>query len=341
MRIVVYGANGFQGRLMLAELVRRGVEPVLAGRDSERLKHAAAGAETVVADVDDHRALVAAFHGAQVVVNCAGPFTPSGGKVIAAALAAGCHYVDTSGEQAYLHEVHQTFGARAERVGVSVVPAMTDSGVPGDLLAALLAERLGPLESLTALHRFAGFAMSRGSLRTLASVQGTVEGGGLGYDGGRWHDGPMTAAAPLTLPGRSTPTEVIRFPLQEVVFAPRHVRVASVYGVAEAELAAVFATPIPAEVVDTLPEGPDDETRAAQRWTVLIDAVARDGRAARGIAEGQDTYGTTAVIAVAGALHLAAGASPAGVLTPAQAVDPAAFLNSLAPHGCAWSIQPG
>ena len=36
-RVLVYGATGHTGRFVVDELLRRGLEPVLAGRDAERL----------------------------------------------------------------------------------------------------------------------------------------------------------------------------------------------------------------------------------------------------------------------------------------------------------------
>lgn len=41
MKIAVYGASGYQGKLVLTELARRDIEMVLAGRDLTRLEEAA------------------------------------------------------------------------------------------------------------------------------------------------------------------------------------------------------------------------------------------------------------------------------------------------------------
>jgi short subunit dehydrogenase-like uncharacterized protein len=90
MKIAVYGASGFTGGLVVAELTRRGVTPVLAGRSLERLRTAAAAeagvpdAETVRAGIGDN-ALPAAFAGCDAVINCTGPFITSGGAVVRAA----------------------------------------------------------------------------------------------------------------------------------------------------------------------------------------------------------------------------------------------------------------
>jgi hypothetical protein len=54
--------------------------------------------------------------------------------------------------------------------------------------------------------------------------------------------------------------------------------------------------------------------------------------------QGTDTYGTTAVIATESALRLAGGEAKPGVLAPAQAYDPADFLNTLAEYGIHYTI---
>ncbi|MEV6276755.1 saccharopine dehydrogenase NADP-binding domain-containing protein [Nocardia sp. NPDC051832] len=341
----VYGASGFQGILVLAELARRNLTPVLVGRDAGKLKAAAAqagmpDADLRVATLDDHTALVAAFQDADVVINCAGPFTSTGDRVIAAALAAGSHYTDTCGEQPFLQHVYETYPAAAESAGVTIVPAATDGGIPGDLLAHLLGERLGPLAELTSIHRFGGeTAMSRGSLRTMLGIADAMTDGGLAYLDNAWRPGPFDPPAPVTLPGAAEPVAVAPFPLQEPVSVPRHVSVRTVRGMVEDSTRALFATPLTNEMIESLPVGPNDAQRAAGTWTIVLDAVAESGRRARGVISGPDTYGTTARTAVEAAARLATTPASAGVLAPAQAFDPADFLAALAPFGVHWTIE--
>ena len=76
-RIVVFGASGHTGRFVVAELVRRGWAPVLAGRDAVKLTalcEAYPMSEVRVATVDDPTSLDAALRDAGAVINCAGPF---------------------------------------------------------------------------------------------------------------------------------------------------------------------------------------------------------------------------------------------------------------------------
>ncbi|MEV0246620.1 saccharopine dehydrogenase NADP-binding domain-containing protein [Nocardia sp. NPDC050712] len=343
--IAVYGASGFQGVLVLTELARRGLTAVLVGRDADKLKAAAAragtpDAELRVAAVDDHSALVAAFQDVDAVINCAGPFTPTGDRVVAAAIAAGTHYVDTCGEQPFLRHVYETYPAAAESAGVTVVPAATDGGIPGDLLAHLLGDHLGPLAELTSVHRFGGeTAMSRGSLRSMLGIAEAMTDGGVAYVDKAWRSGPFAPLAPVPLPGAPEPVALAPFPLQEPISVPRHLAVRTVRGAVEESTRALFATPLTDETIATLPVGPDAGQRGAGTWTIVLDAVAEDGRRARGVVSGPDTYGTTAWTAVAAAQRLARGTAPAGVLAPAQAFDPADFLSALAPFGVRWAIE--
>ncbi|MEV4758819.1 saccharopine dehydrogenase NADP-binding domain-containing protein [Micromonospora sp. NPDC049559] len=346
MRIAVYGANGFQGKLVLAELARRGIEAVLVGRDAARLRAAAGAvtgaehAERRLAATDDPDALVAAFRGCAAVVNCAGPFSRSGHAVVRAAIAAGCHYVDTSGEQVYLRTVFDAFPVEAERAGVAVVPAANDGCVPGDLLARLLFERIGPMREITVTHLVAGGGgMSRGSLRSLAETIETLRGGGLGYDGGRWRPLAAIRYASIVPPDAPAPVDVVSLPLSEVITIPRHVPVQRVESLVEAALRARLNGPLAPEVVDTVPEGPAEAARRSQRFTYLVDGTGADGRYARGVVRGPDTYGSTAVIAVEAARRLVVETPKPGVLAPAQAYDPAGFLDFLAPYGITWSVE--
>lgn len=345
MRIAVYGASGYQAKLVLTELSRRSIDVVLVGRDAERLRQAATTVDLTasprrIAGIDDHAALVAGFAGCDAVINCAGPFTNSGHAVVRAAIDAGCHYVDTAGEQLYLKTIFDTFADEAERAGVTVVPATNDGCLPGDLIAHLIAERVPSIDEITISHVIVGGGgPSRGSLRSALHTVDALSTGGLTYDHGEWHTGLPARHSSVVLPGTSEPTEMAKLPLAEVVTIPRHVPVGHVESLVEATLSARLGTPLSPEIIDTLPEGPAEDARLTQRFTYVIDATTANGRALRGLVQGTDTYGTTAVIAVEAARRLIADGAKPGVLAPAQAFDPAGFLDFLTDYGLRWSIN--
>ncbi|HVV22797.1 MAG TPA: saccharopine dehydrogenase NADP-binding domain-containing protein [Pseudonocardiaceae bacterium] len=309
MLIAVYGATGYQAGLVLAELSRRSIPARPVGRDAARLRTFAGSR---VATVDDHESLVAAFDGCDVVINCAGPFTGIGDKVVRAAVAAGCGYVDTAGEQPYVRGLFDVFTDAA----VPIVPATNDGCLPVDLLARLVADRVGAVDDVTVAHIIrGGGGMSRGSLRSIGVIAGAA-----------------TTGRELSITWSGESVALREFPVCETVTIPRHVTVGGVAGFVEAAVFARLGAPVAPE---TVPVGPSEQDRRGQGFAYVLDA---DGT--RGVIRGTDTYGTTAVIAVEAARRLAVdGASP-GVRAPAEAFDAAGFLDSLAPHGLRWSIEP-
>ncbi|MDT0347041.1 saccharopine dehydrogenase family protein [Streptomyces litchfieldiae] len=338
MRIAVYGATGFTAGLVMNELARRGVATVAIGRDIERVRAAGLppGAEPRAAALDDPDRLAAALSGCDAVINCVTPFDLHGEPVVRAALAAGCHYVDTTGEQGYLRRLFATYAADAERAGVTVLPALTDDGVPGDLIAHLVAGELGGevAELTIADLRLPGSA-SRGTARTAVRHAEELRNGGLTWADGRWH-GPGRPVRRTEVAGRP----VVKFALPGVVTVPRHVRAGHIEGVIAAEVAEAF-TSITGEWADSLPSGPDAGQRAAGRWRMAAHATAADGREAHGAVWGTDVYGTTATIAVEGVHRLLTDGAKPGVLAPAEAFAPVSFLDALGGAGVRWEVTTG
>src|SRR5215216_7706124 len=88
--IAVYGATGFTGRLVAAELRRRGAELVLGGRNRPKLEILAEdlGGDAGVrqASLNDPAALRDLLEPCAAVIACAGPFRLHGAPVLAAAV---------------------------------------------------------------------------------------------------------------------------------------------------------------------------------------------------------------------------------------------------------------
>src|SRR5688500_19772974 len=149
MALAILGVTGYTGRVVVAEARRAGLELRLVGRRREALEEVAApGEEVRVADAGDEDALRAAFEGAAVVASLAGPFLEVGLAPVRAAVAAGAHYLDTTGEQEFVRLVHDEI--EAETV---VLPAFGFDYVPGDLAARLAAEQVeGPLEEIAVAY---------------------------------------------------------------------------------------------------------------------------------------------------------------------------------------------
>ncbi|MGN6517810.1 MAG: hypothetical protein ACTHK2_00105, partial [Dokdonella sp.] len=76
-RVLVYGANGYTGTLIAGEAVRRGLAPVLGGRNREAVEALAGrlGLPARVFGLDDAGALARGLDGIDLLLNCAGPFS--------------------------------------------------------------------------------------------------------------------------------------------------------------------------------------------------------------------------------------------------------------------------
>ena len=142
-RIVIFGATGYTGRLIAERLVAQGVRPVLAGRSLSRLEELAGslgGLEVVRADVMRQNSVFDLVGAGDVLVSTVGPFVKWGEPALRAAVAAGCTYLDSTGEPPFIRRVFEEFGPPAERSGARLLTAMGYDFAPGALAGALAIE---------------------------------------------------------------------------------------------------------------------------------------------------------------------------------------------------------
>jgi short subunit dehydrogenase-like uncharacterized protein len=331
MSLAILGVTGFTGRLVLDEARRAGLQVRLVGRRREALDSlAAAGEEVRIADARDDASLRAAFEGAEVVASCAGPFLQLGSAPVLAALAVGAHYLDTSGEQAWVRQLYETV-----KTSDVVLPAFGFDYVPGDLAARLAAEQVdGPLDELVVAYSVQGVGTSRGTRRTIGHV--------MGQEQVAWQDGRLVPS------GFGATTRKVRFPFgertvvewggTEPITVPRHTDVRNVRSYIRAPALAAkagglgrLAAPFVRAASRVGPSGPSEASRRKSRFTVVAEATGPGGTG-RAVLEGSDVYGLTALLIVRGAEALLGGeARGTGVLAPAEAFDARTFAGRLVP----------
>src|ERR671916_1972371 len=145
-RTVLFGATGYTGRLTAEAMVERGLRPVLAARGRDRLETMAAelgGLDSAVADVADPPSVRALVEQGDVLVTTVGPFARWGGPAAAAASDAGAHYIDSTGEPAFIREVFERYGPAAERSECAMLTAFGYDWVPGNLAGGLALRQAG------------------------------------------------------------------------------------------------------------------------------------------------------------------------------------------------------
>ncbi len=325
-RVVVLGAAGHTAAFVVAELRRRGITPVLAGRDEARLGAVAAahpGCEVRVASAEDAASLDRALDGAAAVVNCAGPFGDTAAPVVEAALRARAHYLDVSAEQAPTIDVFARYGDAAREAGVVVAPSLAFYGALGDLLATAALGDWADADAVEIGIALDSWQPTRGTRLTVQQNAGKH----LVFADGRL----QAPGEPRTLRwdfGEATGTQdVTELSTADQVTLPSHLRVREVR--AYMTLAPLrdlrdpeTPAPIPA----------DERGRSAQTFQVDV-RVRRGSEERRASAGGRDIYAVTgpliaeAVERILDGRHSRAGVAAAGELFPAGD-----FLRALSPE---------
>jgi short subunit dehydrogenase-like uncharacterized protein len=154
--VVVYGASGYTGRLVCEYLREHNIGFVAAGRNKDRLAAAmernVPGIETAdyeIAEVEHSlEGLTKLLSGSKVLINTVGPFAQFGHEAVQACLAAGCHYTDTTGEQDWMIECDEKYGAEFAQAGLLLSPGVAQMYTTGEIAAQIALEQLPGLHTL-------------------------------------------------------------------------------------------------------------------------------------------------------------------------------------------------
>ncbi|MCB0201809.1 MAG: saccharopine dehydrogenase NADP-binding domain-containing protein [Anaerolineae bacterium] len=334
-RLLIYGSYGFTGSLIARLAVQRGLRPILAGRDPERLAAQAVelGLEHVAFSLNDRAATDLALQNATAVLHCAGPFVHTARPMVDACLRTGAHYLDITGEIA----VFEALAARdteASAAGVMLLPGVGFDVVPSDCLAAHLKRRLPSATRLILGIKLAGSQSSHGTMNS--AIEALPLGGKARRDGmlvdvplgtltrqidfGR---GPRPAVA-VPWGDVSTAWRSTGIPNIEVYFAwPAAMR----WGmVATRYLRPLLATKIARGALKRLvamqPPGPSQDQREAA-FTLLYGEVLDDAGGRRvSRLRTPESYRLTAETALASAVNVLAGCAVPGFQTPSRLFGP-------------------
>jgi short subunit dehydrogenase-like uncharacterized protein len=358
--IYVVGATGYTGSLVVEALRRRDVPLVAVARDERKLadleKRLGCKLEKRRADVTRPEDLVGLFEGAGAVINTVGPFARYGEAVVEAAIEAGAHYVDTTGEQSFQRRVYERFHRAAIGKRIAVVTGHAFEFAISAFGAALLHKRVGPVVGVSSYHRVRGFRPSRGTFASALDM--------LGRDFVVYRDGnlvePEIRFTPkqIRLPGEAEELSAIEVAGGDVVMLALDIqplRMASCHVVFDGTAARFTALlsglrgktgPAPFSVLaryaNTLRNGvrePTPSERQRVEWTVWVDALSESG-AHVFRAQGRDVYGISAELVTLAAIWLAEGRGlDIGVLSSGRALDPVASLDALAEAGVSWDLR--
>ena len=333
MTLLVYGAYGYTGTLISRAAADRGLAPVVAGRDPDRVHALGADLDCRSRAFGLGGDLSAQLSGVDTLLNCAGPFADTAEPLVAACLDRGVDYLDITGELPVFERLARR-DREASDAGVTLMPGVGYDVVPTDSLAVYLHDRL-PAATHLSLAVAADGSPSGGTLTTL--LRGMGSGGAVREDGRlRWIP---TASKRRVVGVGSDSRTVVSVPLGDLSTAYRSTAIPNITTYVAVPAAArhlirlagplgrlLSATPVQETLiglVDRVVDGPSEAARAAGGTWIWGEAWNEaTGETVRSTLRTPDPYDVTVEAALACAERVGAGEAPAGVATPAGAFGP-------------------
>jgi short subunit dehydrogenase-like uncharacterized protein len=173
MKVLLYGANGYTGRLIADQWPSSSHDLILAGRSVDPIKQLGQrlGKEYRVFALEDSSTIEEALIDIDLVLNAAGPFQKTAQPLVKACLSKQTHYVDITGE-IEVFETIQSYDDQAQAQGIVLLPGAGFDVVPTDVLANILADELPNGTKLTLAIASFGTTISHGTLSTAVSQLG-------------------------------------------------------------------------------------------------------------------------------------------------------------------------
>ncbi len=304
---LIYGANGYTGRLITRLAAEKGMHPVLAGRNRQSV-------------------VLSKF---SLILNCAGPFSRTAMPVIESCLRTSTHYLDITGEISVFESIASHDAAAADR-NIMLLPGVGFDVVPSDCLALHLKQRLPSATKLT----IAILGVGRISHGTATTLLENLDGGGMIRRGGN-----------LTIVPAAWKTREIDFGVQHVtaVTIPWGDVATAFYstGIKNIEVYAAIPAPLRNSMrlsrhfgwllssapiqrllkfgVDSQPPGPSDAERANGSSIIWGEVENIDGEKRSARLYGPEGYTLTALAALEIVRRVLSGEFKPGFQTPALA----------------------
>jgi len=337
--VLVYGANGYTGKLIVEHAKASGLMPTIAGRNRSEIEELAArlGLPFRVFGISTPEEVDAGIRGFRLILHCAGPYSATSKPMVDACLRARTHYLDITGELRVLEAVLSR-DAEARASGCVLLPAVGFDVVPTDCMAAKLHDEMPEAVRLE-LAFSGGLAPSPGTAKT--AVEG-LHIGALVRQGGQI----VTLNAPLTreIPFGEDAHFAMSIPWGDLVTAyySTGIPTITVYTVVPRVVAKTapmlrFLSPLlraPSVIrflqgeVEKRARGPSAEQRESFRMWIWGRVEDAGGRALEGHLEVPEGYRLTTVAALECAKRVLSGEVPPGATTPSKAFG-ADFVTTL------------
>ncbi len=326
---MIYGATGATGTLIAEEAVRRGHQPLLAGRSTESLAALGKrlGLPWLAVGLDEPGQLTRAVADVAAVLNAAGPFVATAPPLVQACLDAGTHYLDIAGEIPALQRLYAR-DEMARTKHVALIGGVGFGVMASNALVKYVADQLPGAITLEVAVKADNQQTSQGATKSL--LEG-LAGGGRVYRDGRlvpFRLGKGLKA--LRFPDGTF--EILPVPSGDLVAAHRATGIANVTAYIPFRRSAAFLLPLVQAGLSLRPLRRGLEAAIDKRGTRQRADQAGGRRTSYAWARAMDEHGyqVEAWLALGEGYHFTAASSvqavehvlrehPSGALTPAQA----------------------
>lgn len=308
-KLLIYGATGYTGTLIVHEAARRGLDFEIAGRSEDKLAALAAELNIPyhVFPVDDIEGWKKSLEGKTALLNIAGPFSETAGQAMEAAIRSKVHYFDITAE-VDIYRLAESKDAAAKEAGIML---MSGAGLFAtyDPLVVHTAKRIKNPVALRAAFKYSG-GFTPGSVASSSNIIGA---GLLVRKNGEIKKLNEAPAAAFDL--GNGPEDFSLMPLGGVVLSFKST------GIPDIEeyfsMAAAAGTADDGEL--KFEEGHPEAGAGVERSKIIVEVTGEDGTVARSMVDTPDGYMPTVTSAVEVVNRALNGSYKTGFQSPGSA----------------------
>jgi short subunit dehydrogenase-like uncharacterized protein len=308
-KLLIYGATGYTGTLIVHEAARRGVDFEIAGRSEEKLAALAAELNVpyhvfAVGDIDGWKK---SLDGKTALLNIAGPFSETAEQAMEACIQFKVHYFDITAE-VDIYRLAESKDAVAKAAGIML---LSGAGLFAtyDPLVVHTAKRVKNPVALRAAFKYSG-GFTPGSIASSANIIGA---GILVRKNGEIKKLSEAPSAAFDL--GEGPEDFSLMPLGGIILSFKST------GIPDIEEYFKMALPSNSDETGTIEfkEGHPTATSNSERSKILVEVTGEDGTVVRSMADTPDGYMPTVTSAIEVVSRALNGSYKVGFQSPASA----------------------
>ncbi len=327
---LLYGANGYTGKIIAKLAKAYNLNPILAGRDKIALQLLAKELNTnyQVVNLDNTEKLESILKETPLVLHAAGPFKHTAKQMIEACIKTNTHYIDITGEIP-VYEMAKKYNDAACNAGIMVMPGTGFDVVPTDCIALFLKNKLPDANELKLAFASISGSISHGTALTMA--EGMGEKSAVRKDGnivsvplghkGMWVDFGIKKLFVMTIPWGdiSTAYTTTKIPNIETYtgISPKTFKLLKFQKLFNWLLRTTFIRNRVKNKINNAPAGPSDEKRNNNKSVIWGEVKNKNGQSKQARLICPDGYTLTAFSSIIIAQKILEGNFKPGYQTPA------------------------